>query len=75
MTSLGFETYSRPRFLATLGVALLGAILTTVTFIIDLAFVSVVSSKINDEAGGILHLSRGNAVSPICPHRAHARHA
>ncbi|RDX56621.1 hypothetical protein OH76DRAFT_1414146 [Lentinus brumalis] len=56
-------TLSRPWFLATILAAILAAILTTISFIVDLVFVSVVSNKITDEANGILHVSRGNAVA------------
>ena len=64
LSSARFEHYSRPWFLITLGVALLAAIMTTVSFIIDLVFVAVVDNKITDEADGAVHLSRGNAVRP-----------
>ncbi|KAI0748263.1 pali-domain-containing protein [Daedaleopsis nitida] len=57
------NSYSRPWLLATLIVAFIAAILTTVAFIVDLVFSSIVQNKISDEARGILHVSRGNAVS------------
>ncbi|KAI0709380.1 actin cortical patch SUR7/pH-response regulator pali [Earliella scabrosa] len=54
--------YSRPWLIATLTAAFLAAILTTVAFIIDLVFSSIVKNRITDEADGVLHASRGNAV-------------
>ncbi|KAI0807443.1 actin cortical patch SUR7/pH-response regulator pali [Fomes fomentarius] len=54
---------SRQWLIATLTTAFLAAILTTVTFIVDLVFCSIVRNKISDEADGVLSLSRGNAVA------------
>ncbi|RPD66282.1 hypothetical protein L226DRAFT_519726 [Lentinus tigrinus ALCF2SS1-7] len=60
------QPLSGPCFLATILAAVLAAILTTISFIIDLVFVSIVSNKISDDADGILHVSRGNAVRSMC---------
>ncbi|KAI0720953.1 actin cortical patch SUR7/pH-response regulator pali [Cerioporus squamosus] len=62
-STVGPGPLSRPAFLATILAAILAAILTTISFIIDLVFVSVVSNKISDEADGVLHVARGNAVA------------
>ncbi|KAI9065141.1 pali-domain-containing protein [Trametes sanguinea] len=56
------DTVSRPAALATMGVALLAAVLTTLSFLLDVIFVAVVRHKVDNEADGVLHLSWGNAV-------------
>ncbi|EIW60019.1 pali-domain-containing protein [Trametes versicolor FP-101664 SS1] len=55
-------TVSRPAALATLVIALLAAVITTVIFLLDVIFVAVVRNKINDESDGVLQLNWGNAV-------------
>ncbi|KAH9945998.1 actin cortical patch SUR7/pH-response regulator pali [Epithele typhae] len=58
LLTIHWSPHVRAAFFTTLGAALLAAILTTVTFIIDLVVAAVARDKITDE----VHVSRGNAI-------------
>ncbi|KAI0665128.1 pali-domain-containing protein [Cubamyces menziesii] len=56
------QAISRSAAFATLGIALLAAVITTIIFLVDIIFVAVVRHKVDDESHDVLHLSWGNAV-------------